>query len=143
MSANDTTSEARKAAMIENATSDKLDVRQDQHWLEDAATDEDKDVETPPLSPEIESDEIMYRADVGKGVWKPVCRVLSCIHCAGANMADSLCRRGKLAKAPASTSKGRFMALSVLSLAIHRKTQTISGDTTLETAPGKRSTTSV
>lgn len=85
--------------MIENATLDKLDVRQDQPWLEDAATDEDKDVETPPLSPELEPDQISYRADVIPGTWKPVCRVLSCIHCASADIMDSLFRPGKLATA--------------------------------------------
>jgi len=50
MTANESTDEARKAA-IEDATTDKLE-----------------DV-SPPMSPDLETDNIEYRADVGQGGW--------------------------------------------------------------------------
>jgi len=74
MTANESTDEARKAA-IEDATTDKLEVSLGQPWLEYAATDEDKDV-SPPMSPDLETDNIEYRADVGQGGWMVVCPLM-------------------------------------------------------------------
>jgi hypothetical protein len=98
MSMNESTNEVRQAAIIETATSDKLEVSLNQPWPNYAATDEDEDV-SPPLSPEIEQDEIAYRADVGPGGWKVVCLTSCCMNCTSADPITSLFRSGRLAKA--------------------------------------------
>jgi hypothetical protein len=100
MSTNESTNEVRQAAIIEQATSDKLEVSLNQPWPKCAATDEDEDV-SPPLSPEIELDEIAYRADVGPGGWKVVCLTLCCTYWTSADATISLFRSGRSAKVSA------------------------------------------